>query len=180
MDQIRLGRLETEENGDLFTITIPSNKDCNQMLIIIALLGFWFLVEMYFFGTLMGGKALLLLAVLLLWTGYGGLLILALLWKLGGREVIILAPDSLKLELRLFEKTFSREYLPDEVKGFRKTNLAKNSSLLRLGEFIGYGGKAFQFIYKNKIVRFGTSISFIEMAFIFEKFKERGYVRVEI
>ena len=48
MGRNKLGRLEMEEQDDLLTITIPSIQDSNRILVIIALLGLWFLLEMYF------------------------------------------------------------------------------------------------------------------------------------
>jgi hypothetical protein len=180
MGHNKLGRLETEEQDDYLTITIPALQDSNRILVIIALLGLWFLFEMYLAGTFVGGKNRLLLVGLVLWTMGGGLLILALLWKLSGREIIVISPDTLRLEWKILDMGFSREYPAGEVKGLRRSNSANRSPLLRLGLNIGYSGLAYLFNYHHKIIKFGISLRSTEIAFIYDKFKEFGFVRVEI
>jgi hypothetical protein len=180
MGRNKLGRLEMEEQGDLLTIVIPAVQDSNRILVIIALLGLWFLFEMYLSGTFIGGRNRFLLAFLLLWTMGGGLLSLALLWKLGGREIIVIGPDTLRIEWKIYDIGFSREYPAGEVKGLRRSNPANRSPWIRLVDTIGYSGMAYHFNYRHKIVRFGVSLRSAEIAFIHEKFKELGFVRMEI
>jgi hypothetical protein len=179
MGRNKLGRLEIEEQDDLLTITIPSIQDSNRILVIIALLGLWFFLEMYLAGTFVGGRNYYLLAFLLIWTAGGGILTLVFLWKLGGREIIALSPDTLRLEWKISEIGFSREYPAGEVKGLRKANLG-GSLWLRFGGNSGYGGRAYLFNYRKKIVRFGIALRSAEIAFIYDKFKEFGLVRLEI
>jgi hypothetical protein len=180
MRRNKLGRLELEEQGDLLTIAIPSIQDSNRILVIIALLGFWFLIEMYLAGTFVGGRNYFLLTFLLFWTVGGGILTLVFLWKLGGREIIVLSPDTLRLEWKIAGMGFSREYPAGEVKGLRKANLLKRSPWLRLGDNNGYCGRAYLFNYRKKIVRFGIALRSAEIAFIYDKFKEFGLIRLEI
>jgi hypothetical protein len=180
MGRNKLGRLEMEEQDDLLTITIPSIQDSNRILVIIALLGLWFLLEMYLAGTFVGGRNYFLLSFLLIWTVGGGILTLVFLWKLGGREVIVLSPDTLRLEWKISGMRFSREYPAGEVKGLQKANLIKRSSWLQLGDNNGYCGRAYLFNYHKKIVRFGIALRSAEVAFIYDKLKEFGLVRLEI
>lgn len=174
------GRAQLEYTGLGLRIMIPTKKNWFAILFLPCWLVGWLFGEVEVSALLITGKSgeqtLFLVFWLLLWTLGGGFALLALLWQLAGKQVIMLQPGFLSVENKIFQWGTKKTYDLSLIKNVRLAYGSKNSIFSASWgmEYWGFGKGHIAFNYGMKTINIAPFIDEPEAQYLIGKLNEKG------
>jgi hypothetical protein len=181
IEKLKTGRAVISNAGGHLQIIIPSRKNLFIIVFLFTWLVGWAYGEIGVARDLIlkppsAGERAFMILWLIFWTAAGFSAFLAWIWSIAGREVVTASHDVLKIERKVFNHGYAKEYSLEQAGKFRVFANPRMSSFSTI-EFWGLGGGTIAFDYGMRTIKFANGLDEAEANHILDEMKKHNVIK---